>query len=143
MLFRSDGTGVFDVLMRANKAHLEQEFTQGRIKGTEYSTVYLGSLQSVLSASVQFLLEKDKNALQAELIAQQVELAKVEVLKANAQLLNLAAELKVLIAQECKLRAEYDVLVNTNLKTAEEVKLLTWKTNTEKEIGRASCRVSV
>ena len=30
-----EGSGVFDVLMRANKAHLEQEFKLNRIKGTD------------------------------------------------------------------------------------------------------------
>lgn len=134
-----DGTGVFDVLMRANKAHLESEFTQGRIKGAEYATVYLGSLESVMSAAITFLLQKDKNALEAQLVAQQILLAQVEVIKANAQVLqieaqtrNLAAELLVLQAQKCKLDAEYDLLLSTNLKTAEEIELLKWKAVTEK-----------
>lgn len=134
-----DGTGVFDVLMRANKAHLESEFLKNRIKGPEYATVYLGSMEAVLNASVQFLLQKDKNALEAELLEQQVLVAKAEVLKANAQVLqieaqtrNLAAELLVLQAQKCKLDAEFDLLKSTNLKTAEEIALLAWKTTTEK-----------
>lgn len=134
-----DGTGVFDVLMRANKAHLESEFTQGRIKGAEYATVYLGSLESVMNAAITFLLQKDKNALEAQLVAQQILLAQVEVIKANAQVLqieaqtrNLAAELLVLQAQKCKLDAEYDLLLSTNLKTAEEIELLKWKAVTEK-----------
>ena len=134
-----DGTGVFDVLMRASKAHLESEFLKNRIKGPEYATVYLGSMEAVLNASVQFLLQKDKNALEAELLEQQVLVAKAEVLKANAQVLqieaqtrNLAAELLVLQAQKCKLDAEFDLLKSTNLKTAEEIQLLLWKTNTEK-----------
>ena len=134
-----DGTGVFDVLMRANKAHLESEFTQGRIKGAEYATVYLGSLESVMTAAITFLLQKDKNALEAQLVAQQILLAQVEVIKANAQVLqieaqtrNLAAELLVLQAQKCKLDAEYDLLLSTNLKTAEEIELLKWKAVTEK-----------
>ena len=40
------GNGVFDVLMRANKAHLESEFQKNRIKGPEYSQVYLGSFET-------------------------------------------------------------------------------------------------
>ena len=50
----------------------------------------------------------------------------------RAQTANEALQGKVLIAQECKLRAEYDVLLSTNLKTKEETALLLWKTNTEK-----------
>lgn len=113
-----DGTGVFDVLMRATKAHLEQEFKLGRIKGTEYSTVYLGSLQAVLQSAITFLLEKDKNALEAQLLAQQI--------------LNAEKEREVLEAQICKLKAEYDVIMLQKDKTAEERNLLIWKTNTEK-----------
>lgn len=134
-----DGTGVFDVLMRANKSHLESEFQKNRIKGAEYATVYLGSLESVMNGAIQFLLQKDKMALEAQLVAQQILLAEVEVIKANAQVeeiraktLNLGAELLVLQAQKCKLDAEFDLLKETLLKTAEEKQLLLWKTNTEK-----------
>lgn len=52
-----DGTGVYDTLMRAHKGHLEQEFRGGRIKGTDYANVYLGSLQATLQTSLQFLLQ--------------------------------------------------------------------------------------
>lgn len=113
-----EGTGVFDVLMRANKAHLESEFNKGRIKGTEYATVYLGSLEAVLRASLEFLLQRDKVNQEVKLLEQQT---------ANAVL-----EGNVLVAQECKLRAEYDVLMLTKQKTIEETNLLLWKTNTEK-----------
>lgn len=108
-----DGTGVFDVLMRANKAHLESEFSKNRIKGSEYATVYLGSLEAVMNSALQFLLQKDKMALEAQLIAQQILLAEVEVIKANAQVrqieaqtLNLAAELLLLEANREKIPAE-------------------------------------
>ena len=176
-----DGTGAFDVLMQATKSHLEQEFVKGRIKGTEYATVYLGSVEHVLNAALQFLLQKDKMALDALLVAKQIELAEVEKDKALAELANTQAGLlkiqaeveliqaqkaladqqllkipaeialleaqkdhtvqetsnlvtqnTVLIATECKLRAEYDVLMETKLKTAAEKELLAWKTATEK-----------
>lgn len=107
-----DGVGVFDVLMRANKVHLEQEFKLGRIKGPEYSTVYLGSLQSVLQSALTFLLEKDKNALQAQLIEQQILLAQVEVQKAQA-------ELAIINATLPKIAAEI-LLVNAQVAVAEQ-----------------------
>jgi hypothetical protein len=133
------GDGVFDILMRANKAHLEQEFLAGRIKGPEYSTVYLGSLQSVLQASIQFLLERDKTALSALMLKQQYILAQVEVMKAavqlkvlEASLLKIPYEIAILIAQECNLRAEFDNLKQTLLKLIQETALLAQKTQTEK-----------
>lgn len=113
-----EGTGVFDVLMRANKAHLENEFTKGRIKGPEYATVYLGSLQAVLSASLQFLLQRDKVNQEVKLLEQNT---------ANAVI-----EGTVLTATECKLKAEFDVLMLTKDKTAQETNLLLQKVVTER-----------
>jgi len=113
-----DGTGVFDTLIRANKAHLDAEFAKNRIKGAEYATVYLGSLQAVLSASIQFLLTKDKASLDADLVAQQI--------------LNAAKEHEVLESTKCKLNAEFDVLVLTKLKVQQETALLLQKVLTEK-----------
>lgn len=194
-----EGTGIFDVLMRVTKVHLEAEYVKNRIKGPEYSTVYLGSLESVMRNSMDFLLQRQKAALEAELMAQQVlvaqaevqkmaaevDLAKEKVLLAKVELeimnLNKAkipaeidhleaqtglintqrtlAETKsphelahldaqtalvgqqkdnavlegtVLVAQECKLRAEYDVLMASKDKTAAENALLVQKNVTEK-----------
>lgn len=55
-----EGSGAFDKLMRATKAHLLEEFNNGRITGAEYSTVYLGALSAVLQTSVQFLLNQQQ-----------------------------------------------------------------------------------
>lgn len=79
------GKGVFDVLMQATKAHLEQEFSKNRIKGTEYSQVYLGSLQAVLNSSLEFLLQRDKTNLEKQLMEQQILVAKAAVDKAVAE----------------------------------------------------------
>lgn len=119
------GPGVFDTLMRANKAHLESEFTKGRIKGAEYATVYLGSLEAVMSASLAFLLQRDKASLESELLTKQILLV-------TQQGLNAVIEGEVLTATKCKLQAEFDLLATTNLKTQQELQLLLWKTNTEK-----------
>lgn len=80
------GDGVFDVLMRATKAHLDEEFKKNRITGPEYSTVYLGSVQQVMQTSLEFLLQRKRIGLEAELLAQQILLAQIEVQKADAAL---------------------------------------------------------
>jgi hypothetical protein len=54
------GTGVFDTLVSAVNENIKGEYQQGRLNGTDYATVYLGSMQSVISESIRFLLEKDK-----------------------------------------------------------------------------------
>jgi hypothetical protein len=66
-----EGSGVFDELMRSVKAHLKEEFEQGRITPVNYSSVYLGALDSTLAQSVKFLLEKDKISLENELVEEQ------------------------------------------------------------------------
>lgn len=119
-----DGSGIYDILMRANMAHLEQEFQKNRIRGPEYATVYLGGMNAVLQASVQFLLAKEKATQEAQLLEEQIK--------------NAILEGKVLIAQECKLRAEYDLTVQNTAKALEETLLLAQKTVTEKAQTQSS-----
>lgn len=154
------GEGAFDVLMRANKAHLAQEYDKNRIKGAEYATVYLGSLESTMRAALDFLIQGKKTALEALLLEQQIILAKVGVEKALAELeiaklmvLKVPAEIALLEAQtemvnrqadneliqgtvlqatKCKLDAEFDVLLMQKLKVAAESELLGQKVQTEK-----------
>lgn len=126
------GTGVFDVLMRAVKAQLDDQFALGRIKGTEYSTVYLGSLDLAMQNGLAFLLQQRKNDLEAQLVQKQIELT-------TQQVLNAVTEGRVLSATVCKLQAEFDLTQATTLKSAEELALLAQKTATERaqttEIG--------
>ena len=120
-----EGDGVFDVLMKANQAHLDSEFQKGRIKGSEYATVYLGSLTQVMQTALQFLLSQQKTDLEAQLMTKQIALV-------TQQTANAVLEGTVLVAQECKLRAEYDLTMATILKTNQEIALLTQKTATER-----------
>lgn len=129
------GTGVFDVLMKANKAHLDDEFKKGRLTGPEYSTVYLGSLTAVMNTALQFLLQKDKNKLEALLLEQQIILAKVAVDKAAVDLQLAQAELttipyKLALAQAqtelvqqqvLNTRAELDIIVANGKKIPAEI----------------------
>lgn len=113
-----DGNGVFDSLMRAVRLHLDAEYTADRIRGPEYAQVYLGSVQAVLAASLQFILQKQEADKKAELLTHQI--------------INAGLEGDVLRATKCKLDAEYDLLLTTNLKTQQELALLAQKTTTEK-----------
>lgn len=100
------GTGVFDVLMQATKAHLEEEYSKNRIKGNEYSQVYLGSLSTVLDQSIRFLLDKDKSAFEVALIEAQVRLADAQVRLVEAQILKEEIEKELISAQAAKVRRE-------------------------------------
>lgn len=127
-----DGTGVYDTLMRAQKEHLEQEYKAGRIKGTDYATVYLGSMQATLNGALQFLLEKDKAYQTAQKLEADIALATAQKALVEQQTLNAVAEHTVLVAQECKLRAEFDLMQESVLKATSEVALLNQKLLTER-----------
>lgn len=116
-----DGSGIFDVLMRANKVHLEAEFAKGRIKGTEYATVYLGSLEAVMRTSLEFLVQRE----QIKMIGQQTT-------NLELQALNIPKEGLVLDGQYCKLKAEWDLLKSEILKSSAETALLSQKGSTER-----------
>lgn len=120
-----EGQGAFDLLMRAVKAHLDGEYRAGRIKGTEYSTVYLGALTQVMQTGLAFVLQKQKTDLEAQLLEKQIELT-------NQQRINAEVEMTVLQAQKCKLDAEYDLLVEQKSKSSAETSLLTQKIVTER-----------
>jgi len=61
-----DGTGVFDVMMRAMRTHLQEEFKGNRITGSEYAKVYISGVQVAMGQSVQFLLQRDLTFWQAQ-----------------------------------------------------------------------------
>ncbi len=108
-----DGNGVFDVLMRAVNSHLQKEWSANRLKGTEYSTVYLGALESTMNASLQFLLARDKTNAELDILKQQLVNLKVE--EANAikqgvvltnQAAQIAAQTSLTTKQELQVVAE-------------------------------------
>lgn len=118
-----DGNGVFDVLMQATKAHLEAEYSKDRIKGAEYATVYLGSLESVMQNSLAFLLQREKISLESQLLAKQVEIADLQLQKAQV-------ELDMLIASQAKIPAEIALLEQQKINLVSENLLTQAKTTT-------------
>lgn len=133
------GKGVFDVLMSAMAGHLELEFDRQRIKGQEYSQVYLGALSAVLSNSVSFLLQKDEAALKAALAAEQVKLTilqqalmQAQIDKLKAETINVITENDTMKAQQCLLKAQYDQTMQMVIQTTAQTSLIQQKIATEK-----------
>lgn len=112
-----DGTGIFDELMRSVGAHIHEEYSKNRIKGPEYSTVYLGAVQSAMDRALQFLLAEQRTDLEAQLLEQQI--------------INAGKEGLVLDAQKCKLDAEFDLINEQRLKAVAETAVLNQKKITE------------
>lgn len=170
------GDGAFDKLMQAFSAHIQKEYDCNRIRGTDYSTVYLGGLQSAMDQSIRFLLDRDnaeliqaqialtnkkilladkeielmqaqieKMEFERDLTEQQVENLKCEKLKCEAEIANINQDTQnktiqetVLVAQECKLRAEFDLLTEQKVKTSSEIGLLNQKKVTEQAQTQAA-----
>jgi hypothetical protein len=64
------GTGTFDVLIKAVNDNIEMQYNMGRITGSDYAQVYLGAVQSVLQQATQYhLTEKVQEAQIDNLIA--------------------------------------------------------------------------
>lgn len=74
-----NGTGVFDKLMSTVKAHIAEEYDKGRIKGQDYATVYLGSIQSVLQQSIEYVLREKMTEAQIAGIEKETELKEYDL----------------------------------------------------------------
>ena len=134
-----DGKGLFDHLMRTVHAHLLEEYESQRIRGTDWSKVYLGSMEATLANAVQYLL--GVGLLSAQLDKLTAETALVEQQKLNAELeaQQIAAQTNLLISQKSEvdyrvanlLPREVDLLNQNIIKVIEEINLIRAKTNNE------------
>ena len=71
-----EGTGVFDIIMKAANENIKIQNQSSRITGAEYAEVYLGTMQTAISEAMKFLLNKDQSTKD------------LEVKQANIDLLN-------------------------------------------------------
>ena len=67
-----NGTGVFDKLIQSVEQHIESQYKAGRITGNDYSSVYMGSMQSVLSEAVKFVLSEQQVEKEVDLLSEQI-----------------------------------------------------------------------
>ena len=100
-----NGKGLFDLLMGATKEHLMEEFNAQRLRGTDYSKVYLGSMESALGNAVQYLIGMGLIDAQLEKLAAETALVKFQLEK-EQQLLPL--EIKKVIADTDLVKAQID-----------------------------------
>lgn len=98
-----DGDGMFDVLMRSFNNHIQIEWGKSRLRGTEYSSVYLGGMQACLQAAMEFALTKDK--------------VNLEILAMRKEVLKAGFEVELIKAQVCKTEAEREAVLANSLST--------------------------
>ena len=88
------GTGIFDKLISAVNLNIESQRAKGYITGEKYGDVYLGSMQSVIAQSMQFLLQEKMTEAQIELTAERI-LTQAEITKKAASDASIAADNEV------------------------------------------------
>ena len=71
-----EGTGVFDIIMKAANENIKIQNQTSRITGAEYAEVYLGTMQSAISEAMKFLLNKDQ--IIKDLDLKQAQIAAIE-----------------------------------------------------------------
>ena len=108
-----NGTGVFDIIMKAANENIKIQNQTSRITGAEYAEVYLGTMQSAIAEAMKFLLNKDQIIKDLELKQAQIDATEKEIEVKQAQI-NVALEekrLKSAQANAYPLQAEKDNLV--------------------------------
>lgn len=83
------GTGAFDQLMAGVKAHLDTEFENGRITGSEYTKAYIETSQIAMQTALQFVLGKDQAFWAAQTAQIQAVTARIAMEAARFNYLNL------------------------------------------------------
>ena len=72
-----EGTGIFDVIIKAANENIKIQHKTSRITGAEYAEVYLGTMQSAISEAMKFIL--NKKTIEKGLEAQDVSISISEV----------------------------------------------------------------
>ena len=72
-----EGNGIFDKLMMVINGNIKVQYDSGRITGSDFANVYLGSLNTTISESMKFLM--NKASILKNLEAQDVQIAIGEV----------------------------------------------------------------
>ena len=72
----SDGNGTFDQLMNSVNLYIEDQEARGKIKGTDYANVLLGSIQAVLAQSIQFTLQEKVTEVQVDKVLEEIRILK-------------------------------------------------------------------
>lgn len=142
----TNGSGVFDVIMQATKAHLNEEYKSNRIKGPEYATVYLGALQSAMNQALQFVLTKQRSDYEARLMEAQIitEGHQQALLQQQLNLMTserdkVIAEIAVVNQQASKLVSEKaGIDSQTNLTEQQRTNLVSEKARIDAETSRVT-----
>lgn len=143
-----EGSGAFDEIMKASQVRLHHEYEKDRIKGTEYSKVYLGAMEAAMQQSIAYVLGRQQASAQADLTLKQGELVAIElinaikqgelidqqVLKMQSEILIDEQQIKLLTQQVINLQAELPkIIAETSLLVKQEALITQQIINAEKQ----------
>ena len=69
-----EGTAVFDTLVHVVNENLKIQYDEGRIKATDYAQAYIGGLQTCITESMKYVLQKSNLNKDEELKQANIEL---------------------------------------------------------------------
>ncbi len=90
-----EGTGIFDVIIKAANENIKIQNQTSRITGAEYAEVYLGAMQFAISEAMKFVLQNDT-------LAKELELKQAQITKINAERDLVNAQIAAFGAQQAK-----------------------------------------
>jgi len=80
------GSGLFDELMRSVASHIQSEFDAGRLTEQNFSSVYLGAMQTTIQEASRYLLQHEITNQQIRLLDEQIADAKLQATLTQAQI---------------------------------------------------------
>lgn len=101
------GTGVFDKMMTSMRAHLIEEFDNGRITGREYAEVYQAVSAAVLGNAVQYTLQSSTTQYQNALLQMQGRAAEHQALIARSEAVRSKYAVISALAESENMKANY------------------------------------
>jgi hypothetical protein len=104
-----NGAGTFDRLMLAVDRHLKQQYSEQKLRGTDYANVYSASLTTVLQQAIAFELGRQQADKQAELIDAQRLLVESQTIGQDKQNLILDCQLEKCEAEVALLNKELEI----------------------------------
>lgn len=73
-----EGTGIFDIIIKAANENIKIQHKTSRITGAEYAEVYIATMQSAIAEAMKFLLAKEITEKEISLKEEQIKIAYVE-----------------------------------------------------------------
>jgi len=111
-----DGSGAFDVFMKAGTAQLDSQYKKNRIKGAEYAASYIQMMELMMTQANLFVLKKFETEVQAKKLPYELEKIKYDMLvSANSAV---ATEEQAKLSQQQRLELKENGVYERMIKNA-------------------------